>query len=105
MPKTLAGSAIVRGEDGRQALDDGGETLRTPHSDDGDGRLADGGHGVDRLHLLRRKIDVRGVLPLALGAVFTGPRRTAANVEDDRVGCFRCGDRGGNVRRLGRHHI
>ena len=61
--------------------------------------LADSEHSIDKLDLLRRQIDVRGVAALALGAV-TEPRRVAADGKDDHIGLSCRGDGGGDVGRL-----
>jgi hypothetical protein len=45
-------SAAVLGENRRQLVDHGSERVGTAHRDDGNGRLAERGHGVDQLHLL-----------------------------------------------------
>jgi hypothetical protein len=69
----LVRSPVVAGEDRGQPVDDRGEALRSPHRDDGDGRLADRGHGVHELDLLWRQVDVRGVAALLLGEARTSP--------------------------------
>jgi hypothetical protein len=96
-------SAVVIGDDRRQLVDHGSKGVRTSHREDRDSRLADSGHGVDQLHLLRGEVLVRGVGTFSFGA-FVGPCRSAADGENDDVGRLRHGDCGRNVRRLGRHH-
>ena len=71
---SLVRSPVLSSENGREAVDDSGETLRTSHQYNSNGRFVDGRHSVDQLYLMRRQFDICSILAFTLCAIPASPR-------------------------------